>query len=759
MRIAHIDIQNFRKLKSCRVELSEEQTILVGANNSGKTSAMDALMLFLKNPKRKNIAATDFTLSNWSSINQIGSDWVTNTDKSTLDLSNSLWEPLVPTVDVWLHVEDSEIHYVSHIIPTLNWSGGMLGVRLIFEPKKPEEFFKVFLAAYTAAKNTRESRKAGSELSKKPSLALWPQSMRDFLDKELHNYFMVRAYVLDPAKNSDPKPQSLPIGSEPLDRDPFQGLFKIDIINAQRGFSDSNTEDGTSNSDRRLSTQLMRYFDKHLDPTELPDANDLDALEAIEAARTAFDDKLKISFSSAIGELEGLNYPGFSDPRITLSSKLMPLDSLNHDAAIQFHVVPNTSSPDLPALYLPEKYNGLGYQNLISMIFNLIRFRDEWMRVGKAGKRNSESDSFIEPLHLVLIEEPEAHLHAQVQQVFIKKAYSVLRNHSSLGEKKQFSTQMVVSTHSSHIAHEIDFTCLRYFQRKPVTNTIDIPCSYVVNLTTTFGSNTETSKFATRYLRTTHCDLFFADAAILVEGPAERMLIPHFIRCKFPELDRSYISLLEIGGSHAHRLKPLIEALGLLTLVVTDLDSLGKKVSDKNGKEYFMKVLPEHGKNYITGNDTLKEWAPCETQLDDVLNASPENKMASGDIVRVAYQCEMPVIFNDGLTEHAIPYTFEDALVLSNLSIFKTKSDPNGLIKKMVEAANASDLNAARDLMFMALEKGKKAEMALELLYTTEPSELQVPMYINEGLKWLKDKLNHRSQEFISQDIMGRNEL
>lgn len=62
MRITRIDIQNFRKLKSCRVELAEKETIFVGANNSGKTSAMDALMLFLKKSKRKNLSSTDFSL-------------------------------------------------------------------------------------------------------------------------------------------------------------------------------------------------------------------------------------------------------------------------------------------------------------------------------------------------------------------------------------------------------------------------------------------------------------------------------------------------------------------------------------------------------------------------------------------------------------------------------------------------------------------------------------------------------------------------
>jgi predicted ATP-dependent endonuclease of OLD family len=72
MNIVFVEIQNFRKLKACRVEIAEHETILVGANNSGKTSAMDALILFLKKSRRKDFATTDFTLSNWSSIDQIG---------------------------------------------------------------------------------------------------------------------------------------------------------------------------------------------------------------------------------------------------------------------------------------------------------------------------------------------------------------------------------------------------------------------------------------------------------------------------------------------------------------------------------------------------------------------------------------------------------------------------------------------------------------------------------------------------------------
>ncbi|MCC6543256.1 MAG: AAA family ATPase [Nitrospirae bacterium] len=304
MQIAHIDIQNFRKLKSCRVEFSDKETVFVGANNSGKTSAMDALVLFLKKSKRKDVSTTDFTLSNWSAINQIGADWISNTDKNALDLAGSLWEPLVPTIDIWIQVKDNEIHYVCHIIPKLDWSGGLLGVRLILEPKNIEDLYKGYKAAYESAKSTTDSRKTGSEEDNKSLLSLWPQSMRYFLEKEgiLHKYFVVHAYVLDPSKCNNNIPQSLPSGSEPLDGDPLDGLFKIDIINAQRGFSDPNTGEGSTN--RRLSSQLRQYYEKHLDPVELPDTSDLDALEAIETARTVFDAKLKMSFSSAISELE-----------------------------------------------------------------------------------------------------------------------------------------------------------------------------------------------------------------------------------------------------------------------------------------------------------------------------------------------------------------------------------------------------------------------------------------------------------------------
>lgn len=745
MNIAFVEIQNFRKLRACRVEIAEKETIFVGANNSGKTSAMDALILFLKKSRRKDFATTDFTLSNWLSIDQFGAQWAAATDKEGPDLTLDSWLPLLPAIDIWLQVDEKDIHRVVHLLPTLDWTPKeLLGVRLVLAPENMEQLYKDFRVAYKSARNAESA----SSKEKSP-LSLWPNSMRDFLDRELHGHFKVQSYILDPARCQDPekgiaKPQALSADSEPLKQEPFEGLFKIDVITAQRGFSDPKTDEDSHGGFASLSTQLKRYFSKHLDPSDAPDPSDIDALEAIEAAKTIFDEKLKTSFKPAITELEDLNYPGFSDPRISITSKISPVESLDHKTAVQFDL------PGTDSLSLPERYNGLGYQNLISMVFSLIRFRDEWMRVGKAAKNKNAESAAIEPLHVVLIEEPEAHLHAQVQQVFIKKAYKVLRDHAAL-EHGSFNTQMIVSTHSSYIAHELDFTCLRYFRREPATKKGEIPTARVLNLSKTFGDQDETSRFATRYLRTTHCDLFFADAAILVEGSAERLLVPHFIQTKFHKLDQNYISLLEIGGAHAHRLKPLLETLGLLSLIITDLDSIETSGTSK--------VRPERGKGYRTGNDTLKCWVPKKESLDDLLDLEDSARETADHLVRVAYQCPLTVTYrNDKAKEEAIPYTFEDSLALTNLELFRGYKAPIGLLKKLKAALEKETLEDARKKMFDSLEKGSKAEMALELLYLTEPDMVQPPAYISDGLKWLEEALDARKVEVLATEAAEVND-
>lgn len=727
MRIQSINIQNFRKLLQCHIDFSEKTTLFVGANNSGKTSAMDALGKFLAD---RNFTFNDITVSKRVDINKIGEEWVRENCNEPTDLLE--WESLVPKMDIWLDVSNSEIHYVAGIIPTLKWRGGKLGVRLAFFPKNISKLFAEYRETYLAARKTEKAKE-------KMDISLYPKNLCEFLERNLNTYFYMKAFILDPSKFDKDAPQPTPFEMECFTDNPLKEIIKVDMIDAQRGFADPDSSDSNERAKRQLSEQMRSYYDKHLDPEKSPSPEDLDILKAAEDAKKAFDKNLAIKFAPAIRELEGLGYPGVADPKLTIVTKMTTGEALKHDSAVQYALSKHDDT-----LKLPEKYNGLGYQNLISMVFDLMRFRDDWMREGKARRVQENDNPVIEPLHLVLVEEPEAHLHVQVQQVFIRKAYDVLTNHKFIKENDHFDTQLVISTHSSHIARETNFADLRYFKRLSEGTEGNIATSKVINLSEVFGKGDETDKFVTRYLQTTHCDLFFADAAILVEGSAENMLLPHFIRNKYPELYQRYISILSINGRHSHRLNPLIEKLCLPTLVIADLDT-----AEKEG--HHKAAFPERSKGLISSNYTITSWIVGEKDLDKLL-AIPSTKkevVKEGTCkysIRIAYQTPVMINYN-GTDKEAIASTFEDCLVYTNFQLFKDMSidDTGSLIKNVSDKIkSASSFDEFYKGVYDVLRSGKsdqKAEFALDLIYAIDPSELTVPAYIAEGLEWLQSYL------------------
>jgi hypothetical protein len=332
--------------------------------------------------------------------------------------------------------------------------------------------------------------------------------------------------------------------------------------------------------------------------------------------------------------------------------------------------------------------------------------------------------------------------------VFIKQAYEVLRKHDKLKGGTDLRTQLVVSTHSSHLAHEAEFASLRYFRRLPV-KAVDgsVPVSSVVNLSETFGSEDETARFVRRYLKATHCDLFFADGAVLVEGPAERILVPHFVRKseEYAYLRRCYVTWLEIGGSHAHRLKTLIEHLGLTTLIITDIDA-----KDADGK-----AVPARGAGLKARNETLKTWVPKDDRLDALLDMKPEELVLSdpsGYAIRAAYQQPIQAVFKSTTAAEALANTFEDALVYENIGMFAAMDGPGlmGRIRKSLD--DAADLADVAKRLGTALEKGGKAEFAMELLYGDDIDKMKVPAYIGNGLVWLADQLK-RKEDGVSGKV------
>lgn len=248
----------------------------------------------------------------------------------------------------------------------------------------------------------------------------------------------------------------------------------------------------------------------------------------------------------------------------------------------------------------------------------------------------------------------------------------------------------------------------------------------------------------TRYIRLTHCDIFFSDAVVLVEGPAEKILVPSFL--VKAGLDSYYISVIEVNGRHAHSFRKLIEKIGIATLIVTDIDATETKVGE-DGKERHPSVLTAKGKGYKTGNPSIKSWLSGKEQIDDLLVLDGKEKLVNN--VRIAFQTPVNVKWDknkDDLTE-VCPYTFEDALIFTNLELFRQEGlKKMGAITTIANLLRHSDsANELQNKIFEKLESKsgfQKADFAISLLYKDDFADLIAPVYIQEGLEWMKSYLD-----------------
>lgn len=729
MRIQSVHIRNFRKLKNCHIDFGEKETVFVGANNSGKTSAISAIVWFLKKTNTDRFTLKEFTATNWASINEIGEKWLENDSVDEALLDSHQWDNIVPSMDVWINVEDGEQYRVNHLIPSLSsWDGSKVGVRGQYEPTDVKELYTDYKEAKikaTALEDTEEWEKAGSP-------ELYPKNLCDFLGKSsnLSKYFKVKYYIIDPALDPEDEDEVQETPDYELDNNPLEGLIKVDTILASRDFSDP--EGQTDNDIDTLSKQFHQYYKSSGQEDEELTCEGLKLLGGIITANKTYDEKLKKTFEVPVDELRNINYPGFQNPEIKIRSKIQVEEAIKHDSAVQFAI------QGMEELVLPEKYNGLGYRNLISIYLKLIDFREKWLKALSDGEH-------IEPIHIVFVEEPEAHLHAQAQQVFVKKAFEALCNNELLKNHLWLNTQLVLSTHSNHVVNELDLNCMRYFRRVIDDDGNKIPISKVVNLSSTFGKDEEETKhFVTRYIRLTHCDIFFSDAVILVEGPAEKILVPSFL--EKAGLDSYYISVIEVNGRHAHSFRKLIEKIGIATLIVTDIDATDTR-GEENGKARHTSVLTAKGNGYKTGNPSIKDWLSGKEQIDDLLALEDKEKIVNN--VRIAFQTPVNVKWDKDKADLAeiCPYTFEDALIFTNLELFRQEE-----LKKMGAITTIANLlqhsNSANELqqkIFEKLERKngfQKADFAISLLYEDYFSDLIPPVYINEGLNWMKSYLD-----------------
>lgn len=743
--VSCIELSRFRRLAQTRVHIDKKTTVLVGANNSGKTSILIAIRNFLATTGQV-FGAFDISLDQWPALRALGEEWEAMTeDPASAAGDVAKWDgqlaallACMPTLDIWFDAQSGSYNLVAPFITSLNWSGGPVGVRLRLEPASNVEALQKLAWRY------REARQPVKDLKKEAHA--WPVDLMDYWLRYPADLGGVLVYKLDPTHGplADPPanaPQALTPQAAQVDRTKLSKLLRVDFVAAQRGLGTEEAETRSTAGTHRVglfSNQLLKYARQHLNVATTGQGHQPELVAAIATAQLDLDARIKVALTPSIEDVKKLGYPTLHDPQeIHFRTRIQTGDLLDHSTAVQYRL-----DGQLADVYLPEYSIGLGYQNLQSLSYQLVSYRESRLKPAEGSPA---------AVHIVLVEEPEAHLHVQVQRIFPRRAAELIS--PTAPEHAHLSSQLVVSTHASHLAHAENFDRLRYV-RRIATTAGGMPSSDVIDLATAFGTDKETRTFAERYFRVQHTDLLFADAAIFVEGAAERMLVPLFIERDFHELDKRYISFLDLGGRHAHRLRPLVERLGIPTVVITDVDPVEVTKAAK-GKTVRKAAAIVEPKWLECGNDTLNGWHPKKKELHLLAEPTEADQVwnnGSGGRVRFAWQVPVP-------KGGPWPSSFEDSLVLTNLDWFKDIAQQKnekpaegeipppklvGPLRVVVEAVVAQpDLAAlGKDLHGMLRENFAKAEFAATMFERISLGDKVVcPAYIADALAWLDKEL------------------
>lgn len=488
------------------------------------------------------------------------------------------------------------------------------------------------------------------------------------------------------------------------------GLFDIQYIRADRSYSDVRDE-------------VRKEIDSFTDRPEI--VSKIDKLW-FESAK-----QLKDILGTSLTNLSDLfrneaNEIGLSSGRVAIATDIQ---IANQSVSSSYVVQARDTNAEFN---LPLDHNGLGYNNLIN-IYMLIKLNE---------MGNDQS------FRILCLEEPEAHLHPAMQ-------YKLFKYLKTRDEDSGLSHQIFVTTHSSNISavagldnmymmalsrEGLSPDCVQQSLRKQFENT-------------DANSDKEISKrHLTKFLDVTRSDMLFADKVILVEGIAERLLLPRFMEmCGIPHEDH-HISIVEIGGKHFEHFVELFNgnAVKKKVLCITDCDF--EWIEKTEGPSAFESV--ESYRDYVPNHkaklqsrfaiDNLKivsqeEWGRT---FEDELFMANANKP---ELLKQLLKIVLPETLTTKVDEYGLNVEKwqdgQDEIDGRSLNVVRKYLDAYRNRKDTDEARKDRYANLMFAEMFLHYAAPQKGALALRLLvdYIQDgDSALAVPEYMRKGLEWLK---------------------
>lgn len=691
MKIKTIRIQNFRQFKDCTINFDENITMLAGANNSGKTSLIELLKDIFNNatctscienipikmitdwvdaiyPKVKEKCQTG--LSREEKIKEIvefvSSDKDCRTIAGTevdIEVIYSKKESITKFADYLMDLDETKFSFYFKFRFELSVSKFHSGVEIHLDK---------LVDRFNTLKNAEGDDRNIAPHIKNILMNLYVRAMED------KYYFTDSTY-----KNT-----------VPMEGKKFKALFNLNYL-----FANRSVDDVSSDSNYSISKGVINYISKDDEWETLIDGLPDKIMQPIE--QKGFKDKIKKK------SLDGLNQI------IEVISKTngarkeeIALDMDINEESIKRLLNDITSAEYIIESYsFKERTQGLGYNNLIYMHLKL----EDYIK---------QVDSSI--VNIFIIEEPESHMHPQMQRIFIKHLFEYYEGKGIQG---------LITTHSNHIVRVTNIKKLRVIRKIETFKN----CIYDMSVFIAKIEDIELRDFYNLFFSINYSDIVFADKIIMFEGDTERMFVEKVLELeRFEILRNQYIAYVQVGGAYAHWYKNIVNFLGIKTLIITDIDY---RKACSNKKE----VLESETTNGAIKSFYIDDNAVTGLSLEK-LNIRSIFSWGKG-IWQLKQQSQCRLVFqtdNDGFSR-----TLEEAMLckLFGITCFDDKekawwkekrketklkfSIPKKDAEYNIRRIVRSTADAKTDFMYSVLINGLTEKM--------------LPRYIEEGLKWLVD--------------------
>lgn len=709
MILKKIKIMNYRQLQSVELDMQDSLTVLAGPNNSGKTTLISVLKGMFCD-KKLGFSYSDIPISLSSmwldktvpvfqkimleydkekGVQKI-IDEMTDNNKFSNDYTMDNFQA---QIQVDYDPDNDNIQYFADYLMDLDDTKHSFYFIYTYEPS---------ITAFEKGLNERYDRMAARVRDIANPGCIEKETKFYFLKEELLRIYCNAVIEKCYFCNSNYKNENL------MEVAAFKSLFNFQNIPAMRELDDNESDSPKGISKRVIA--LLKDNDTWVEATKklpdllMADIEDSGAKKEIKnSSIKSLDDTIRDISKTSGGHIGKLQ---------------LEMDVKEQDVE-EFIRRITRAKYDVEGLLLNEESQGLGFSNLIYLHMRLEEFY-------KSIDKNK--------VNVFFIEEPESHMHPQMQNVFVR----FLKNYYI--DKK---LQGLITTHSNEIARVVGLDSLRVIRQteKSKSELFDLSkfrTSIKEKKIENLDDESEflLTNFFDWFFEIGYSELIFADKAILYEGDSERLYIRKLIKLpEFSTLNDSYIAYIQVGGAYAHNYLPMLRMLKMKTLIITDLDydkeilSMDKvKAEDSKStnatiNHCYRLVYPNKEENYFP---TIKELYDFQVKEENIL-CDGRVYLAFQDEDSTARTLEEAMLkkilgFN---VFHMIKRSEwkkirkDKNLIFSIPNNKKGEKDSEYSIRKIVEATS----NNKTDFMYSVI--------------LSENEEKMLPDYIKKGLLWL----------------------